>query len=570
MLDTKGNPLAGVAIEKRASGERELVATSDGRGEFQVELPAGEDEVVLEAASPATLARNEGGVLGSRPRFATVRACHARRHDAQADHILIAAPAVAVAGAVVDESGIGVAGAKVAASVEDADLTSFPFARDRMERVRNATTTDASGSFALATVAFAEGAVVRATLDGYEDASEPVPSVDRDDLFLTLRPTNAAAAHTVNGVVRLPDGSPAAGASIRYREHEVSATNDGSFEFELRTGERDYDAEQATSLGAGLEGYGPAIIDDFDRVLFDARPHSPPPIELILGERARVIAGRVVDDEGDGLPDWNVMIRNGVVLNRNMVPIPTAEALAGNVSTQTDIDGRFELIGLLDRSYEVWAYHDSTLQAIEIDGPVHAGTADLVLVASSDGLHAVVEGIVLSRRGQPIESAQVGVERVTARMNNGSMWASGEATTTDAGGRFRLTNVPREGIRLSVFGSQVVPEHVPFGPDDDPENVRLSVARRCHFQARLLGADSSDPNFSMIDESGQRLALYAFQSNGWSSNSMRDFGSTGTTPVLAVSEDARVIVLYVKGEEVARRSVLLEADGVNMIEIELP
>ncbi len=553
VLDVRGGALAGVDIAIRGVGE--ALATSDGAGSFAFELPAGETEVVL-------VARASSG-------FATVRACHVERHDVAADHMLIAARAIALAGTVVDEAGIVLAGVEVEAAVPDALLTAFPFARDRMERVRHRTTTDARGAFALAGAPYVEAARVVAAFAGYTSADEPLPSSDRDDLLLTLERPRAPEGLDVSGFVYFEDGSPAPHATVRFRSHAATSAADGSFVFRIPANENaPEDEADFVALAAGLEGFTPALVPRFDRVLIDAAPYAPAPLELFLGGPAPSISGRVLDGDGNGLAEWRVQIRGGVPVSTDNLPIENAESLAGYVDAQTGDDGAFELSGLLDRDYEVWAYHASTLQAVEA-AAVPAGTHDLELRPDRGQLFERVEGVVVSRAGQPLPSAHVGATRVTARSKSGLLSVSGSSATTDENGRFVLLGVPREGVRLSVGGSDVVPESYVIGASDDPTALTLSVARRCHFQLRVRG-DVAGLNVSLLDATDKALPIYAFQSNGWMSTPRRQIEETGTTPVLAVSEDAKVLVLLRGADEVLRHSVLFLADGVTTIDVEAP
>lgn len=546
VLDPTGLPLAGVPVGVR--GEEEVLGRSDGAGRVELRLRQGEPQVRFE-------------VHAESERFAGVRSCLVVRSEADGDHVLVAAPAVAIAGRVIDEAGVGIPGARVRTEIPDRLLVQFPHPLDRTSAAERSAETDAEGAFRLDAVAYLPGAVLDATCEGFEPASAELPANDRSDLFLTLIPLAAPEGDVVRGRVLLPDGTPAIGADVRYAWSETTTDDAGLFTLSLER-----EAQGDVALGAGLSGYGPAIFESFGAHLASFAPEPPPPVELQLTQPLE-IAGRVVGADGEPLANWIVAIRRGVSLLEGMIPPPTAEKLAGYQTSSTDPEGAFRLSGLLEREYGVWAYDQTTLLAVESEQPVPAGTTDLVLVAPDDGLLDEVDGIVRSRAGTPLPSVSVALERATYRTDFGWSTVGGQSVTTDAEGRFRMTGVPLEGVELRVSGTDVVPELFRLDEAQDPTSLDLAVAQRCHFR---IEAKEGSLRFHFEDAAGERLSIYRFQSNGWSSSGSLLLDADGRTQVLAVSEDAVAVVLLRDREEIARRPVALAPEGVNELLFDLP
>jgi hypothetical protein len=543
VLDLTGVPLAGVPVRDQGSGE--VVGESDGAGIVTAELAAGSDSLSLE-------------VVG--PRYACVRSCRVRRREVALDHFLVAAPAVRVGGRVVDDQGSGLAGASVTYSVDDRLLRSFPLPLDRTSRPRLQVESSEGGDFTFDALPVVPGAALAATLAGHAPGEVPVPDHDRDDLAVVLARERAADL-AVQGHVLLPDGTPAEGATVGYHFHETRSGPDGAF-----TLPHDPDVDPDVALGAALAGLRPAVVEAFGARIAEALPLAPLPIELRLGGEALAITGRIVDAEGTPLADWSVAIRGGVRLSHGMFPPPLVETMTGPDSVGTDPDGRFELTGLLDREYVVWAYDRESLLAVESAGPVRAGTSDLELVAPTDAVHAEVAGVVVSRRGTAVPHAVVDLNRVTHSSESGSVWVGGRSTTADARGRFVLRGVPHEGVRLGVGGGEVVPASFDLEPGQDVADLRLEVARRCHFRLELMDFEER-PRLSMLDQDGETLSIYSFQANGWRSSNVLTIDPEGSQ-VLAVSEDAVTLVLSRGRVELERRPVLLDPDAVTELVVE--
>ena len=555
VLDPTGQPLAGVPI--RTSLGKDTVAVSDGAGVCSIELAAGAAQVEL-------LVNDEdaGG------RFATVRSSWVTRGSAALEHLLVAARAVSMGGRVVDAGGLELEGVVVRSRLDAELLTEFPHALDRSSAPLVETRTAADGSFRLEPVPVVAGHAVSVLHPGFVPGRVAVPPLDRVDLVVVLE-RGETEDRPLFGHVLLFDRMPAAGARVRLEDAEATADEAGAFALTLPR-----KLAPEAILAAGLAGTRPAWIERFGEVVAQAAPALPAPVELVLGQ-ALDLAGRVEDPDGNGLPGWRVAVRDGVNLGKGMIPPETAETLAGYADVETDPDGRFTLVGLAAREYRPWAYDPRTLQTAESSEPVPAGTRDLRLVALGEEL-GTLAGIVTSRRGRPLAGVGVGLSLVTHRTEFGWSSVGGQVSaTTDGEGRFRLERVPREGVLLSLSGDHVVPRTIELDGASladmgGPRSLRVEVAQGCHFRVEVVRPPAEElVRFELLDDSDTQLPIYAFQANGWSSSSSRAVGADGRTTVLAVSEDARTLLLKKPGGEDVRHPIALEPDGVNQLRVEL-
>ena len=550
VLDVSGRALSAVPVRVVEVEGNPLL--SDDEGLIAFRMPPEVDSLRLEVSSQ-----------GPEASHATVRSCTVRRAQAEADHILIAAPAVRMTGRVVDEGGVPLAGVRVGSRVGSDLVTDFPFPMDSTNTFDLTVTSDSAGRFELWEVPLIEGHRVTFFKEGFVQAAEGVGPAGHTNLLVTLVRTQADCV--VEGRVLLPDGSPAEGAKVQYGSSSSLTDESGRFSLELE------DIHAGSVLAAGLRGYGPAFQENFFEVLAAAAPQAPPAVELRLTEPLS-ISGRIEDDGGQPLSGWMVWFREGLSITHGSIPPDTVETIAGSGQVMTTSDGRFEIEGLLDRDYRVWAFSSATLQAVESAQPVPAGTRNLVLVAPKAELRTIA-GRVVSRRGIPLGKVEVGLQRITYRTPYGWMAVSGETSVqTDQEGRFSLEHVPSHGIAVTLSGPDVMPGAYDLGPAQErelggPEALRLSVAQRCHFRLEVIGKDTQSLQLELLDEGGAQLPIFAFQSNGWTSSSRHSIGEDGRTSVLAASEDARELVLWRDAEEVYRGPVALTADEVNALRI---
>jgi hypothetical protein len=252
------------------------------------------------------------------------------------------------------------------------------------------------------------------------------------------------------------------------------------------------------------------------------------------------------------------------------VPFDLAEDLARGknkkVATKSDRGGRFELGGLLTRDYVVQAYEEGSLLMLR-SPPTPAGTQDLVLRVPADAFQRLA-GVVVARDGTPLADVRVDPILVTASCGGASSWDHGEGVSTDANGRFELARIPRQYVALQANGDGVMPQSFELDEARPGEELRLSLARRCHFRVELGTAGTAaaaTPEFiSALDADGVTLSLNSFEGNGWSASTYAHLAELGTHP-LAVSEDARTLVFWRGDEELGRVALMLVPGEVLVI-----
>ncbi|HED66293.1 MAG TPA: carboxypeptidase regulatory-like domain-containing protein [Planctomycetes bacterium] len=560
VLDVEGHPLSGVPLRSgdltgEATANSEWV--SDEAGEVLLRLPAGSSaEVVVDSrAGP--------------PRFATVRST--RVSGASQAPFVIAAPGIRLAGRVQDPAGIAISGAELTLPVREWRLPRFPLPLDDTLPPRFETQTDDEGSFSLGVVPYLAEKEFFCSAPGFQGVWTPLPSRDAEDLRITLPEDEQRDGVTVTGTVLLPSGAPAAGARVSFCGVGTRTDTDGVFLLQVGV-----DAIESEPLAAGLHGYGPAIVSGFGERVRARLPLSPEPVTLILTEE-HTISGRVVDAEGSPLAGWIVEVRDPTALTEGMVPVESAEALAAAPKTMSAADGGFVLRGLSDRPYRVWAYDQASLRAVEAPAPVPADTRDLLLSEGPRDVLPRVEGVVLSWGEVPLAGLDVAIERVIASGNSGWTSMSAGGTSTGSDGRFVLHDVPTHDISIVVRGDGVMPAS--FGVSQRPEEgelrldpstpLTLHVEARCHLRVTLLD-DSGSASFQVLDEDGTPLTLYRFQANGSLSTPSWSVDAGTPSPMLAVSERAREIVLTGDSGKVLTQPLFLDPTQPTELELHLP
>lgn len=547
VLDPSGGPLRGVPV--RQVGREAVLCESGDGGEFAIRIAAG--------SAPRLEARGNG--------YAPLVESAVQESNVTLEHVLVAAPALDLAGVVVDATGGPIAGATVSVRIPESVLLRFPLPLEMTWPVMSSARTGDDGRFALDQAPAPRGGVVRARAEGFAQSQTPVPAYARSDLYLVLAEATEEAGARITGFVLEADRSPAAGASVRFGFEEVRTDRSGAFALGLP---RNPDPEMP--LVAGKAGAAMAIAPAFGEVVRGAAPDAPEPVTLVLGEKSRDIAGRVVDAQGQPLRGWMVSLVDGTHVTRGRFPPIIAEGYPHrSKAVGTDSDGAFRIADLLPRAYVIRAYERSTLRAVLSD-PIPAGSESVELVVP-DGLTQAIQGTVVSRRGVPLANVQVTPGMYTHKTQSGSAWESGKGTITGEDGGFEFAAFPRAHVHLNVSGEGVVPNQFEVGPDDDVTALRFVVAQRCHFRVTVTGADLAGLNIELRDASERSLQIYKFRAGGWSSQSVQQL-EDGVSPLCAASEDASELWVRRSGElePVVRQPIGLVAGEVSELRVALP
>lgn len=545
--DLFGIPVAGVSV--RQVGAPQLVRT-DSDGRFRIDFDS-------KGAGHTLRVDDE--------RWATVYECEVALGAAERDHFIVVAPAIEIAGQVVDEAGQGVSLADV--SIDGLGLAAshfpLPLSGNRLAQFR--TKTKADGSFVIdpaPLLSDAQPYSLAAAQQGYRGAAVSLPRMSTRDVSLVLTRTVREDAQ-ITGIVLLPDGGPAARARVRLGMTNARAGDDGRFALPIV----EY-LDDGLALAAGLDEYGPAVIESFGATVNGNRPEAPPDVVLQLGPMLE-IRGVLLGEDGEPASSWQVSLHDATLISRRKFPPDAAEGLGkGSSSASTDQDGRFRLHSLLPREYTLLVRNTETLQSF-YSAPIEAGDTNVVLRVPPDGLYASVKGIVVDLSGLPVEHADVAVGLMLHRSEYGYAATSLDGVSTDAEGRFELSAVPKQLVHFQVSGDAVMPQHFEWQDGMDPEALVLEVALRCHFKLRVAATDVAFLRYAVLDANGGELEITTHTAGAWSSNTRCEL-QVGDNPVRTVSQSAQTLRIFNGQAVLHEQSIWLDPQAVTEIAVELP
>ncbi len=542
-LDVGGAPLAGVEIRAAERPEAVLARSAgDGGFEFETELR----HLRLE---------------GARAGYATVRSGIVSEDAPQREALVVLAPAVDLAGRVVDPAGEGLAEAVLDVHDDWQGLIGFPLPLDGTEMRTSEARSGADGAFEFVSAPRLPGRKLRVRRAGFEAAWLEMPEFSTRDLEIRLEPrrtTPDPERVAYFGVVTFPDGTPAAGATVRLAGASTSCDRDGRFEL-VRAG---WTADDVL-LVALLEGWQPAIWGEIGPPP-EERPASIGPLGLVLPGPSLSLAGRLELADGTPASGWNVRLLDPTVLDANQTPPPTAETLGQEFSgwARTDERGRFELTGLAERDYRLRLWEPETYVCLET-GPIRAGTRDLRLRVPADAVLERLRGRVVTRGGVPVSGARIGVQFITSSTKTGFVSESVAGTESDAEGRFELPGLPRRHVNLVVGGDDLVWTTFPAPAEGfDGSPIVVEVERLARVRLDFSAADPLPDAFSVLDADGMQLQIESRSAGGRTTSSSIPLHE-GRSAVLAVSESATTLVLRKGGREIARRALLLLPGEIN-------
>jgi RNA polymerase sigma-70 factor (ECF subfamily) len=562
VVDVRARPMAGFSLVVTAGPQRALVRSGpDGRFDLAAPLSA----AVIRSADE---------------HFATVLSA---RHEpgTSVEHVVVVAPAIALAGSVVDEAGRPLAGARVELVVprdlQRSITRVLAFSSEETFAVRSA----ADGTFSLAGAPGVEGSTLTAALDGYAPHEDRAPLQSDPALHLVLSRASVEVGAIAGRVVDA-DGAPLEGAHVAAGWATTRTDSAGQFAFELEV------SREAEELVAVYPGHLPARLE---AVTSDAGSLWPDYVVLRMEQEALSIAGQVVDESGTpranvrvwaadptffgsvdevltqveshlaGAPGWTELEERGADLSK------TPNAFWS--WAETDADGRFRLTGLLPREYRLKTM-DTVSCVHAVSDPVQAGATGVELTLPA--LHAVrtVAGIVQTPDGYAVPEARVRLFHRAVKRQQGETTVSwdvtGPETTTDEAGRFSIEDVPAAGMRLLVSGDGIRTLTLAAEELVEADELVLHVELaedRCYLVVET--ADASFADRFELHESGGRAVPLEFRRGGHATTTDSSHIVDGRSFVLAVPEGAYELVLFLDDVEVERRPVHLKPGPVNVL-----
>ncbi len=578
VLDVIGQPIAGVDVASLTNGFGERVEAIGATART-----ASDGSFTL----PGAVQRNVGVTSDA---LVNVY-CGYTSTRTDSNVIVVAAPALSLAGVVVDENQRPIADARVDVALP-ADL------RGRVQAVLDhsleqsfATTSDAAGAYRLEKVPQIPGATVTARSAGFEPALVALPPASTDGLSLVLR-TRHPAGRTVNGQVVDSAGALVPDARVTLRG-EITMTDElGRFSLDVddtawtkrisaavgapEARVTEYLAAQGfgrsspagARLVAAKKGFLPGV---FEAPLGADGPVLPSFIVLTLGASPLAIAGTVIGFDGQPLAGATVWIDDPTPfgLDGDGGPVTTESIVTGKQEpwnrTSTGADGRFRLNGLVSRSYRVTAMHEATLLRMSA-AAVKAGAEDVVLVMPKGAIHDRVTGRVVNHRNDPIANAAVHTQCDSFSVSGSTWHSAGEPVLTDDDGKFEIRDVPKDGVYLRIDGEGILPlEYGRARPRLEDEGGRvvdmvIRVSRRVHLRLEL-GPSAVADAFAVLDPEGEELPIDLVSGNGRRTMERMavDVG------VVSVPDDATWLVLFRDGQEIHRKTLELEPGEVNVV-----
>jgi protocatechuate 3,4-dioxygenase beta subunit len=506
----------------------------------------------------------------------------ARPADAPEPAVIVARSR-AIAGDVLDEDGLPVAGAAVGFTL-GRGLFREP-GRDlaAAEELDWSTESGADGRFAFADAPEVDG-VVAASAEGYEPAFERLLAAQSPHVTLVLSRRRAEHA-TVRGTVVDELGRPIEDALVALGIDSQHTSADGRFAFDV---ERRADDEllelepgvwQIRRLTDGLRAVARGRLPvALPLPGFAELVHADPrdlEFTLVLARTSLSIAGRVLEPGGAPAASAYVAIRESTRFGRE-VRQQGQSSFAFDVSAEgvmsgqggqtgclTDDAGRFELDGLLERDYEITVFDPATLRMI-MAGPFAAGTDTVEITLSGREELGRIAGRLVSARGLPVAGANLIAGRDLGA-GVGPMLMRG--FTTDDDGRFECAGVVLDDLVIQVEDARLIPTvDYRLADGDDPQALEIRVALRCPLQVDLEGAGVRADAFSVVGSGGEPLQVVMSFGGMFAMVDEIEFHGV-RSEVVGVPESAVELVLRLGGAETARVPIAPRPGEVTIVRL---
>ncbi len=477
--------------------------------------------------------------------------------------LIVLAPAVRIAGRVLDHDGNPVDGATVTAQ---ADVRTVPgFALDEpvlpSSRIMSRMTS-AGGSFSFTCLPSNPAFRFKVVADGYRDAYSSIPQADQLDLELKVG-RKKSVGRSIAGTVLESNGAPLADAAIRFGWHDARSDAQGRFRIQVpfRPGEHDVSAQ--ASDGRFVVAPSPVESDepddsDTDGVVEDA-------LVLRMPAAMNSLRGRLVDASGDPVVGFEVIVFNGTRRGSSTGSFEVGGSPSG---IETDDEGRFVIDQVAERPYRL-RFLDVESMLVHDAGPLDPGPTEHSIILPADLLMDVLRGHVVDVFGVPVRGAQVelrtnenpGDDRIVSQR-------SGRTTTTDDDGRFEVTNAPWRHISIVVNsrpGTGYAGVATPIGDRRPREVIEIEVDIVCNVHLSVTRDDVTWA--ALTDAEGKSLTVMSRESGRTTDSWRVRRGTSGAFPLFYVSQRAATLVLNGVDGEIERIPVRFETSGQNELDL---
>jgi RNA polymerase sigma factor (sigma-70 family) len=467
VLDLEGNACAGLELHdvSAAPSSEAVVATSDAFGEVRLEIGA------------------EARTLAARgPGLTTVAPARLAPGTEGLPHALVVAPAADLAARVVDESGRGLAGARLELRCSERAFAALPLPVTLASSELRTAVAEADGSASLPALARGAGLTLVVRASGFEPLERDTRALAARETF-TLRAQ--APESVLAGIVRHQGGRPAAGARVQLAEASVTSDDEGRFQLPLR-GVR---PDSSLQVSDGDKSAAPTTVRHFGARLASGLAGE---LELELGPERDPIDGKLLGDDAAG---WLVAAFALDERPEGATEGDTQDPEEPVALTRSDATGAFHL-ALPSGAYDVYALdpvRPRIARATALDSRAGAWSLPLPPAAPEAGFRATLRG----QDGQALAGAEVTLVRRLER--EGSRRLAWRTLTSDAQGGLELPLDPALELEVghAALGSLPALVRVGAGPEivlAAPSFVRLSGASH----ARAL---------RVLDEAGYELPV---------------------------------------------------------------
>jgi hypothetical protein len=474
------------------------------------------------------------------PRWTTLRVGEVREDAPLEEALVVAAPAVVLAGVVVDRAERPLARARLWIRLDPAGLAALPL--DPALGVSGAWTAASSsdGKFAFDRAPGVEGARLCTSLAGWRTDERALDLAAPDDLHIVLEPEEPAGP-LLEGTVVHADGSPARGAHVSFGSATTETDSRGAFHLVCGW------FEETTPLVAAARGFQPAVVAAYGSRL-DPHARTLPTERLVLPGPALAIEGRLLGAGGDPCKGWRVALEDATELDPGGTLREVAEQEAGGrTEVRTDTDGSFRLEGLAARPYTLLAYGRNRLSHADIalrSEPIQAGSRGVILRAP-DGLAVEpIRGRVLTLAGTPVPGVRLGLGR-PAQPGSAAQFALQGRSRAVSGpdGRFEIGGAPAGLCFLVAASDALLPARIVLEPGARRTDLEIRVRQRRPLRFDGASASPHPDRVRALAAGGAPTAIWVLQDKIPVSAGIAPLVDGRSGP-LAVGDEAREIAIY--------------------------